>query len=44
VGTRLLHNEDFTGMFVGFADLPPDVLTQGYKGMNKALKKYVEGQ
>jgi len=43
-GTRLIHNEDFTGMFVGFADLPPDVLTEGYKAMNKALKKYLEEQ
>ncbi|MEH6559762.1 MAG: SRPBCC domain-containing protein [Oceanicoccus sp.] len=41
-GTRLSHNEDFTGMFVGFADLPPEVLTEGYKSMNKALKEYVE--
>jgi len=43
-GTRLSHNEDFTGMFVGFADLPPDVLTEGYNAMNKALKEYVEEQ
>jgi len=43
-GTRLVHNEDFTGLFVGFADLPPDVLTQGYKEMNKALKEYVESR
>jgi hypothetical protein len=41
--TRLIHNEDFEGLFIGFADLPPDVLTKGYTMMNEALKSYVEG-
>jgi hypothetical protein len=41
-GTRLIHTEDFTGLFVGFADLPADVLTEGYNGMNAALKAYIE--
>ena len=41
-GTRLIHNEDFEGLFIGFADLPPDVLTEGYNLMNKALKTQVE--
>ena len=40
--TRLIHNEDFNGVFIGFADLPPDVLTQGYRDMNVALKHYIE--
>ncbi len=41
--TRLIHNEDFTGLFVGFADLPPDVLKEGYERMNAALKAHMEG-
>lgn len=41
--TRLVHNEDFMGLFIGFADLPPAVLTEGYNRMNRALKAYVEG-
>jgi len=41
--TRLKHNEDFEGIFIGFADLPADVLTQGYEQMNEALKIYIEG-
>lgn len=41
--TRLIHNEDFEGLFIGFSDLPPDVLTNGYRMMNEALKSYVEG-
>lgn len=40
--TRLIHNEDFEGAFIGFADLPGDVLTQGYKLMNEALKRHIE--
>ena len=40
--TRLRHNEEFEGIFIGFADLPADVLTQGYEQMNEALKKYLE--
>ena len=42
--TRLRHNEEFEGIFIGFADLPADVLTQGYEQMNEALKKYLEGK
>lgn len=42
-GTRLIHNEDFEGLFVGFVDLPADTLTEGYSRMNIALKKYIEG-
>ncbi len=41
-GTRLIHNEDFEGLFIGFADLPPDVLTEGYNLMNLALKTLLE--
>ena len=41
-GTRLIHDETFSGLFVGFADLPPAVLTAGYEGMNRALKAHVE--
>ena len=40
--TLLTHNEDFDGIFVGFADLPPEVLTEGYNRMNLALKDYLE--
>lgn len=41
-GARLRHEEDFDGLFVGFADLPPEVLTEGYRRMNQALKAYLE--
>jgi len=40
--TKLIHNEDFKGIFIGFADLPPDVIEQGYKQMNEALKIEME--
>jgi len=40
--TKMVHNEDFTGLFIGFADLPPDVLTEGYRRMNLAFKIFVE--
>jgi len=40
--TLLVHNEDFKGLFVGFADLPADVLTMGYERMNQALKDHLE--
>ncbi len=40
--TRLTHNDDFTGLFVGFADLPPATLVEGYNRMNSALKHIVE--
>ncbi|MEM9374596.1 MAG: SRPBCC domain-containing protein [Pseudomonadota bacterium] len=40
--TELSHTERFSGLFIGFADLPVDVLTQGYDDMNTALKSYFE--
>ena len=40
--TVLSHNEDFSGIAVGFADLPPDVIADGYHQMNMALKALVE--
>lgn len=42
--TKLIHNEDFKGAFIGFADLPPLILTEGYERMNRALKNYAEAQ
>ncbi len=42
--TILRHNEDFSGIAIQFADLPPDVIADGYHQMNIALKKYVESQ
>ncbi len=39
--TRLVHDEDFDGFAVGFADLPEDVLTEGYERMNRALAERV---
>ena len=41
-GTLVRHDEDFEGLFIGFADLPPDVLAEGYKRVNEALKAHVE--
>ena len=41
--TRLIHNEDFIGVGVGLANLPADVLTEGYRRMNEALKRRAEG-
>ncbi len=40
--TLLKHNEDFSGFAVGFADLPPDVIAEGYHQMNMALKSKLE--
>lgn len=40
--TLLRHNEDFSGMAIGFADLPPDVIAEGYHQMNLALKRLLE--
>jgi hypothetical protein len=40
--TLLKHNEDFSGLAIGFADLPPDVIADGYHQMNMALKAKVE--
>lgn len=42
--TLLEHDEDFSGVAVGFADLPPDVLAEGYQLMNRALKERVENK
>ena len=42
--TLLRHNEDFSGIAVGFADLPPEVIAKGYQLMNLALKERVESQ
>ncbi|MEM8986163.1 MAG: SRPBCC domain-containing protein [Pseudomonadota bacterium] len=40
--THLSHTELFSGLFIGFADLPASVLQQGYEEMNAALKQHVE--
>ena len=40
--TLLKHNEDFSGFAIGFADLPPDVIAEGYHQMNMALKDLLE--
>ncbi len=40
--TLLKHNEDFSGFAITFADLPPDVIADGYHQMNMALKKLIE--
>ncbi len=40
--TLLKHNEDFSGIAIGFADLPPDVIAEGYHQMNMALKEMIE--
>ena len=40
--TILRHNEDFSGFAIKFADLPPDIIAEGYQQMNLALKKKVE--
>ena len=40
--TLLKHNEDFSGFAITFADLPPDVIADGYHKMNIALKKLIE--
>ncbi len=40
--TLLRHNEDFSGFAIGFADLPPGVIADGYQQMNRALKQKLE--
>ena len=40
--TILRHDEDFSGIAVGFADLPPEVIADGYHQMNMALKQKLE--
>jgi len=40
--TLLKHNEDFSGFAINFADLPPDVIAEGYHQMNIALKRKAE--
>ncbi len=42
--TLLRHNEDFSGIAIGFADLPPDVIAEGYHQMNMALKEILENE
>ena len=42
--TFLRHDEDFSGIAVGFADLPPDVIAEGYHQMNMALKQHLESR
>ncbi|GAA6156086.1 hypothetical protein NBRC116588_15590 [Pyruvatibacter sp. HU-CL02332] len=42
--THLSHTEVFSGLFIGFADLPVPVLTEGYERMNEALRREVEGK
>lgn len=42
--TLLKHNEDFSGIVIGFADLPPDTIAAGYQEMNIALKALIEGR
>ncbi|MDF1717131.1 MAG: SRPBCC domain-containing protein [Antarcticimicrobium sp.] len=41
-GTHLSHTEVFSGLFIGFADLPVAVLTEGYNRTNEALRAAVE--
>ena len=38
--TRLIHKEDFEGIFVPFASL--EAIEEGYREMNQALKKRAE--
>lgn len=40
--TLLRHEEDFSGLAVGFADLPANVLADGYHQVNLALKTLLE--
>jgi len=40
--TILRHDEDFSGIAVGFADLPANVIAEGYQKMNFALKEFIE--
>ncbi len=40
--TLLRHDEDFSGIAISFADLPPDVIADGYHQMNMALKSLLE--
>lgn len=41
-GTHVSHTEVFSGLFIGFADLPVAVLTEGYELTNEALRNEVE--
>ncbi len=40
--TLLKHNEDFSGLAIGFADLPSDIIAEGYHQMNRALQLKLE--
>jgi hypothetical protein len=42
--THLIHEEDFWGVAVRFTNISQAVLTEGYEGMNRALKIRVEAQ
>jgi hypothetical protein len=42
--THLQHDEDFWGVAVRFTNISEAVLTEGYEGMNQALKTYVEAR
>jgi hypothetical protein len=42
--THLQHDEDFWGVVVQFTNISHAVLTEGYEGMNRALKVYVESR
>jgi len=41
-GTYLYHNEDFAGLALPFVPLKPELIEQGYKAMNVALKNRLE--
>lgn len=42
--THLRHDEDFWGVVVKFTNISQTVLTEGYEGMNRALKVYIESR
>jgi hypothetical protein len=42
--THLQHDEDFWGVAVRFTNISQAALTEGYEGMNQALKIYVEAK
>lgn len=42
--TIVRHDEDFSGIAIGFADLPPGVIADGYHQMNMALKNKLEAK
>ena len=38
-GTLLEQNETFSGVIIPFLDLPPDVIEQGYRSVNEAVRQ-----